>query len=162
MEPFAATSSEPASSSDLFATSPPALEKDVKTQAKKVLSLFEEEEERLEDDDGIKNAQKEIGVVSLGKLLNTGKQYFCLHYSRRAFVLTLPSLHVMEANLLFLNFHILGLEIIAALPHNPEFLCNFFFYIPLTQKHLLHVSMKKKKKSVQTFWCSYLMSAVQN
>ncbi|KFQ86505.1 WASH complex subunit FAM21A, partial [Phoenicopterus ruber ruber] len=49
----------------LFATSPPALEKDVKTQAKKVLSLFEEEEEeRLEDDDGIKNAQQEIGVVS--------------------------------------------------------------------------------------------------
>lgn len=64
MEPFAATSSEPASSSDLFATSAPALEKDVKTQARKVLSLFEEEEERLEDDDGIKNAQKEIGVVS--------------------------------------------------------------------------------------------------
>ncbi|XP_068254079.1 WASH complex subunit 2C isoform X2 [Nyctibius grandis] len=64
-KPFAATSSEPASSSDLFATSPPALEKDIKTQAKKVLSLFEEEEdERLEDDDGIKNAQKEIGVAS--------------------------------------------------------------------------------------------------
>ncbi|XP_064923395.1 WASH complex subunit 2A isoform X12 [Columba livia] len=61
---FAATSSEPASSSDLFATSAPALEKDVKTQARKVLSLFEEEEERLEDDDGIKNAQKEIGVDS--------------------------------------------------------------------------------------------------
>lgn len=71
MEPFAAASLEPASSSDLFATSPPALEKDVKTQAKKVLSLFEEEEEeRLDDDDGIKNAQKEIGVVSLGKFLN--------------------------------------------------------------------------------------------
>ncbi|XP_028939702.1 WASH complex subunit 2A [Antrostomus carolinensis] len=64
-KPFAATPSEPASSSDLFATSPPALEKDVKTQAKKVLSLFEEEEEeRLEDDDGIKNTQKEIGVAS--------------------------------------------------------------------------------------------------
>ncbi|CAN0171619.1 unnamed protein product [Bubo scandiacus] len=64
-KPFAATSSEPASSSDLFATSPPALEKDVKTQAKKVLSLFEEEEEeRLEDDDGIKNAQIEIGLAS--------------------------------------------------------------------------------------------------
>ncbi|XP_042652300.1 WASH complex subunit 2 isoform X2 [Tyto alba] len=63
--PFAPTSSEPDNSSDLFATSPPALEKDVKTQAKKVLSLFEEEEEeRLEDDDGIKNAQKEIGVAS--------------------------------------------------------------------------------------------------
>ncbi|KAM9285597.1 WASH complex subunit 2-like isoform 2-T2 [Morus bassanus] len=64
-KPFAATISEPASSSDLFAISPPALEKDIKTQAKKVLSLFEEEEEeRLEDDDGIKNAQKEIGVAS--------------------------------------------------------------------------------------------------
>ncbi|XP_075614489.1 WASH complex subunit 2C isoform X4 [Balearica regulorum gibbericeps] len=64
-KPFAATSSEPASSSDLFAASPPALQKDVKTQAKKVLSLFEEEEEeRLEDDDGIKNAQEEIGVAS--------------------------------------------------------------------------------------------------
>lgn len=80
MQPFAATSSEPASSSDLFATSPLALEKDVKTQNKKVLSLFEEEEEeRLEDDDGIKNAQKEIGVVSLGKLLNIMKPYFYLY-----------------------------------------------------------------------------------
>ncbi|KAM6330088.1 WASH complex subunit 2-like isoform 8-T8 [Podargus strigoides] len=65
-KPFAATSSESPSTSDLFATSPPALEKDVKTQAKKVLSLFEEEEEeKLEDDDGIKNAQKEIGVANL-------------------------------------------------------------------------------------------------
>ncbi|XP_026707337.1 WASH complex subunit 2C isoform X2 [Athene cunicularia] len=64
-KPFAATSSKPASSSDLFAVLPPAVEKDVKTQAKKVLSLFEEEEEeRLEDDDGIKNAQIEIGVAS--------------------------------------------------------------------------------------------------
>ncbi|XP_075574119.1 WASH complex subunit 2-like isoform X2 [Pelecanus crispus] len=64
-EPFAATCSELASSSDLFATSPPALEKDVKTQAKKVLSLFEEEEEeRLEDEDSIKNAHAEIGVAS--------------------------------------------------------------------------------------------------
>ncbi|XP_035753178.1 WASH complex subunit 2C isoform X1 [Egretta garzetta] len=65
-KPFASASSEPAISSDLFATSPPALEKDVKTQAKKVLSLFEEEEEeRLEDDDdGIKKAQKETGVAS--------------------------------------------------------------------------------------------------
>lgn len=64
-KPFAVVSSEPAGSSDLFATSPPALEKDVKSQAKKVLSLFEEEEdERLEDDDGIKNAQKEVGVAS--------------------------------------------------------------------------------------------------
>ncbi|XP_051656033.1 WASH complex subunit 2C-like isoform X6 [Manacus candei] len=65
VEPFAAISSEPAGNSDLFATSPPALEKDVKSQAKKVLSLFEEEEEeRLDDDNGIKNAQKEIGVAS--------------------------------------------------------------------------------------------------
>ncbi|XP_009987911.1 PREDICTED: WASH complex subunit FAM21A-like [Tauraco erythrolophus] len=64
-KPFAAIPSEPASSSDLIAKSPPALEKDVKSQAKKVLSLFEEEEEeKLEDDDGIKNAQKEIGVAS--------------------------------------------------------------------------------------------------
>ncbi|KAM6105335.1 WASH complex subunit 2-like isoform 2-T2 [Pterocles gutturalis] len=64
-QPFSTTSSEPASSSELFATSPPDLEKDVKTQAKKVLSLFEEEEEeRLEDDDGIKTAQKAIGVAS--------------------------------------------------------------------------------------------------
>ncbi|XP_039233826.1 WASH complex subunit 2A-like isoform X4 [Pipra filicauda] len=65
VEPFAAISSEPAGNSDLFATSPPALEKDVKSQAKKVLSLFEEEEEeRLDDDNSIKNAQKEIGVAS--------------------------------------------------------------------------------------------------
>ncbi|XP_066180007.1 WASH complex subunit 2A-like isoform X2 [Sylvia atricapilla] len=64
-KPFALVSSEAAGTSDLFATSPPALEKDVKIQAKKVLSLFEEEEEeRLEDDDGIKNAQKGIGVAS--------------------------------------------------------------------------------------------------
>ncbi|NWJ04902.1 WAC2A protein, partial [Crypturellus undulatus] len=53
--------------SDPFATSPPALEKDVKTQAKKVLSLFEEEEEeKMEDDDAIKNAQKEIGPSEKG------------------------------------------------------------------------------------------------
>uniref|UniRef100_A0A8D2QHB3 FAM21/CAPZIP domain-containing protein n=1 Tax=Zonotrichia albicollis TaxID=44394 RepID=A0A8D2QHB3_ZONAL len=63
--PFTVISSEPADNSDLFATSPPALEKDVKSQAKKVLSLFEEEEEeRLEDDDGIKNAQKGVDVAS--------------------------------------------------------------------------------------------------
>ncbi|XP_032046841.1 WASH complex subunit 2-like isoform X1 [Aythya fuligula] len=64
VEPFAATSLEPESNSDLFATSPPALEKDVKTQAKKVLSLFDEEEEERLEDDGTKNAQKEIGVPS--------------------------------------------------------------------------------------------------
>ncbi|KAM9379974.1 LOW QUALITY PROTEIN: WASH complex subunit 2-like [Phaethornis superciliosus] len=65
VQSFAAISSEPDSSSDLFATSPPALEKDVKTQDKKVLSLFEEEEEeRLEDYGGIKNTQKEIGVAA--------------------------------------------------------------------------------------------------
>ncbi|XP_059332757.1 WASH complex subunit 2-like isoform X3 [Ammospiza nelsoni] len=64
-KPFTVIPSEPADNSDLFATSPPALEKDVKSQAKKVLSLFEEEEEeRLEDDDGIKNAQKGVDVAS--------------------------------------------------------------------------------------------------
>ncbi|XP_068053636.1 WASH complex subunit 2C isoform X2 [Anomalospiza imberbis] len=64
-KPFAVISSEPAGNSDLFATSPPALDKDVKSQAKKVLSLFEEEEEeRLEDDDGIKNVQKGVVVAS--------------------------------------------------------------------------------------------------
>ncbi|XP_053840399.1 WASH complex subunit 2C isoform X4 [Vidua macroura] len=64
-KPFAVIYSEPAANSDLFATSPPALDKDVKSQAKKVLSLFEEEEEeRLEDDDGIKNAQKGVVVAS--------------------------------------------------------------------------------------------------
>ncbi|XP_039564933.1 WASH complex subunit 2A-like isoform X2 [Passer montanus] len=64
-KPFTVISSEPADSSDLFATSPPALVKDVKSQTKKVLSLFEEEEEeRLEDDDGMKNAQKGVVVSS--------------------------------------------------------------------------------------------------
>ncbi|OWK58195.1 WASH complex subunit FAM21C [Lonchura striata] len=64
-KPFAVISSEPADNSDLFSTSPPALDKDVKSQAKKVLSLFEEEEEeRLEDDDGIKSAQKGVVVAS--------------------------------------------------------------------------------------------------
>ncbi|XP_061856842.1 WASH complex subunit 2A isoform X2 [Colius striatus] len=64
-KPFVATSSEPGSNSDLFATLAQDLEKDVKSQANKVLSLFEEEEEeRLEDDDDIKNAQKELGVTS--------------------------------------------------------------------------------------------------
>uniref|UniRef100_A0A803VCP7 WASH complex subunit 2C n=1 Tax=Ficedula albicollis TaxID=59894 RepID=A0A803VCP7_FICAL len=63
-KPFAVISSEPADSSDLFATSPPALGKDMKSQAKKVLSLFEEEEERLEDNNGIKNAQKGVDVAS--------------------------------------------------------------------------------------------------
>lgn len=69
VEPFAVISSEPAGSSDLFATSPPALGKDVKSQAKKVLSLFEEEEEeRPEDNNDIKNAQKGVDVVSVRKL----------------------------------------------------------------------------------------------
>ncbi|XP_064286759.1 WASH complex subunit 2A-like isoform X2 [Passer domesticus] len=64
-KPFTVISSEPADSSDLFATSPPALVKDEKGQAKKVLSLFEEEEEeRLEEDDGMKNAQKGVVVSS--------------------------------------------------------------------------------------------------
>lgn len=87
VEPFTVISSEPADNSDLFATSPPALEKDVKSQAKKVLSLFEEEEEeRLEDDDGIKNAQKGVDVVSVRMFLNTGKWYFHLCFSRQGFV----------------------------------------------------------------------------
>ncbi|KAL2303014.1 hypothetical protein Nmel_010472 [Mimus melanotis] len=64
-KPFAVISSEPAGTSDLFATSPPAPGKDMKSQAKKVLSLFEEEEEeRLEDNNGIKNAQKGVDVAS--------------------------------------------------------------------------------------------------
>ncbi|XP_057257055.1 WASH complex subunit 2A-like isoform X2 [Pezoporus wallicus] len=74
-KPFAAAYSEPGSSSDLFATSPPALEKDVKTQAKKVLSLFEEEEEeeRLEDNDGIKNAQRDcVASVKSTRPKSTG------------------------------------------------------------------------------------------
>ncbi|NXA48690.1 WAC2A protein, partial [Nothocercus julius] len=67
LEPFSAMSFEQVSNSDPFATLPPALEKDVKTQAKKVLSLFEEEEEeKMEDDDVIKNAQKEIGPSEKG------------------------------------------------------------------------------------------------
>lgn len=69
VEPFAATSLE----SDLFAASPPALEKDASVQARKALSLFDEEEEERLEDDGIKNAHKGNDVVSLGKFLNTGK-----------------------------------------------------------------------------------------
>lgn len=108
VEPFAVMSSEPAGSTDLFATSPPALEKDVKSQSKKVLSLFEEEEEeRLEDDDGIKNAQKGIDVVSVRKFLNIGKWYFHLGFSSQGFVFTLTSLHVMQADVpQFLTFQI--------------------------------------------------------
>ncbi|XP_072196031.1 WASH complex subunit 2C isoform X2 [Excalfactoria chinensis] len=44
--------------SDLFAASPPALEKDASVQARKALSLFDEEEEERLEDDGIKNAHK--------------------------------------------------------------------------------------------------------
>lgn len=69
VEPFATSSLEP----DLFAASPPALEKDASVQARKVLSLFDEEEEEKLEDDGIKNAHKGNDVVSLGKFLNTGK-----------------------------------------------------------------------------------------
>lgn len=69
MEPFATSSLEP----DLFAASPTALEKDASVQARKVLSLFDEEEEEKLEDDGIKNAHKGNDVVSLGKFLNTGK-----------------------------------------------------------------------------------------
>ncbi|XP_021253461.1 WASH complex subunit 2A-like isoform X3 [Numida meleagris] len=60
MEPFAATSLEP----DLFAASPPALEKDASIQARKVLSLFDEEEEERLEDDSIKNAHKGNNVPS--------------------------------------------------------------------------------------------------
>lgn len=111
VEPFAATSLEPESNSDLFATSPPALEKDVKTQAKKVLSLFDEEEEERLEDDGTKNAQKEIGVVSLETFLNREIIFLPLHlsYYRQGFVFTLPSLQVTKFNLFqILNFQILG------------------------------------------------------
>ncbi|XP_046776187.1 WASH complex subunit FAM21C isoform X9 [Gallus gallus] len=60
VEPFAATSLE----SDLFAASPPALEKDASVQARKALSLFDEEEEERLEDDGIKNAHKGNDVPS--------------------------------------------------------------------------------------------------
>uniref|UniRef100_A0A8C9EIN1 FAM21/CAPZIP domain-containing protein n=1 Tax=Pavo cristatus TaxID=9049 RepID=A0A8C9EIN1_PAVCR len=53
-KPSAATSLE----SDLFAVSPPALEKDASVQARKALSLFDEEEEERLENDGIKNAHK--------------------------------------------------------------------------------------------------------
>ncbi|XP_042718796.1 WASH complex subunit 2C isoform X5 [Lagopus leucura] len=60
VEPFATSSLEP----DLFAASPPALEKDASVQARKVLSLFDEEEEEKLEDDGIKNAHKGSDVPS--------------------------------------------------------------------------------------------------
>eukprot|EP00076_Gallus_gallus_P041819 XP_025007357.1 WASH complex subunit FAM21C isoform X8 [Gallus gallus] len=60
VEPFATTSLE----SDLFAASPPALEKDASVQARKALSLFDEEEEERLEDDGIKNAHKGNDVPS--------------------------------------------------------------------------------------------------
>ncbi|XP_048801459.1 WASH complex subunit 2-like [Lagopus muta] len=59
-KPFATSSLEP----DLFAASPPALEKDASVQARKVLSLFDEEEEEKLEDDGIKNAHKGNDVPS--------------------------------------------------------------------------------------------------
>ncbi|XP_032301523.1 WASH complex subunit 2 isoform X3 [Coturnix japonica] len=60
VEPFATASLE----SDLFAASPPALEKDANVQARKALSLFDEEEEERLEDDGIKNAHKGNDVPS--------------------------------------------------------------------------------------------------
>ncbi|XP_031463588.1 WASH complex subunit 2C-like isoform X4 [Phasianus colchicus] len=60
VEPFATSSLEP----DLFAASPPALEKDAGVQARKALSLFDEEEEERLEDDGIKNAHKGNDVPS--------------------------------------------------------------------------------------------------
>ncbi|XP_065602834.1 WASH complex subunit 2A-like [Cyrtonyx montezumae] len=59
-KPFAATPLEP----DLFATSPPALEKDTSIQTRKALSLFDEEEEERLEDDGIKNPHKGNDVPS--------------------------------------------------------------------------------------------------
>ncbi|XP_067395124.1 WASH complex subunit 2A-like isoform X3 [Emydura macquarii macquarii] len=59
-EPFAASSLGPISHLDLFPASPPPLEKEAKTRAKNVLSLFEEEEEKTEDQDIRKIEQKEI------------------------------------------------------------------------------------------------------
>uniref|UniRef100_A0A8C2U5L9 WASH complex subunit 2C n=1 Tax=Coturnix japonica TaxID=93934 RepID=A0A8C2U5L9_COTJA len=59
-KPFATASLE----SDLFAASPPALEKDANVQARKALSLFDEEEEERLEDDGIKNAHKGNDVPS--------------------------------------------------------------------------------------------------
>ncbi|KAM7171214.1 WASH complex subunit 2A-like isoform 3-T3 [Macrochelys suwanniensis] len=61
LEPFAASSLGPISNLDLFSASPPLLEKEAKTRAKNVLSLFEEEEEeKMEDQDISEIEQKEI------------------------------------------------------------------------------------------------------
>ncbi|TFJ98065.1 protein FAM71E1 [Platysternon megacephalum] len=61
LEPFVASSLGPISNLDLFTASPPPLEKEAKTRAKNVLSLFEEEEEeKMEDQDVSKIEQKEI------------------------------------------------------------------------------------------------------
>uniref|UniRef100_A0A674K3N5 FAM21/CAPZIP domain-containing protein n=1 Tax=Terrapene triunguis TaxID=2587831 RepID=A0A674K3N5_9SAUR len=61
LEPFVASSLGPISNLDLFMASPPPLEREAKTRAKNVLSLFEEEEvEKMEDQDVSKIEQKEI------------------------------------------------------------------------------------------------------
>ncbi|XP_053890143.1 WASH complex subunit 2C isoform X4 [Malaclemys terrapin pileata] len=61
LEPFVASSLGPISNLDLFTASPPPLEREAKTRAKNVLSLFEEEEvEKMEDQDISKIEQKEI------------------------------------------------------------------------------------------------------
>ncbi|XP_065409390.1 WASH complex subunit 2A isoform X13 [Chrysemys picta bellii] len=61
LEPFVASSLGPISNLDLFTASPPPLEREAKTRAKNVLSLFEEEEvEKMEDQDVSKIEQKEI------------------------------------------------------------------------------------------------------
>uniref|UniRef100_A0A8C8VHH3 FAM21/CAPZIP domain-containing protein n=1 Tax=Pelusios castaneus TaxID=367368 RepID=A0A8C8VHH3_9SAUR len=65
LEPFTASSLGPASHVDLFPASPPLPEKEARTWAKNVLSLFEEEEEeKMEDQDIRKIEQKEIRKLS--------------------------------------------------------------------------------------------------
>ncbi|XP_039337438.1 WASH complex subunit 2A-like isoform X3 [Mauremys reevesii] len=61
LEPFVAKSLGPISHLDLFTASLPPLEKEAKTRAKNVLSLFEEEEEeKMEDQDISKIEQEEV------------------------------------------------------------------------------------------------------
>ncbi|XP_032653270.1 WASH complex subunit 2C isoform X1 [Chelonoidis abingdonii] len=61
LDPFVASSLESISNLDLFTTSLPPLEKEAKTRAKNILSLFEEEEEeKMEEQDISKIEQKEV------------------------------------------------------------------------------------------------------
>uniref|UniRef100_A0A8D0LCN1 FAM21/CAPZIP domain-containing protein n=1 Tax=Sphenodon punctatus TaxID=8508 RepID=A0A8D0LCN1_SPHPU len=62
LEPFTVPALGPTSNSNMFATSPPLLDKEARSRGKNVLSLFEEEEEeKMEDQSVIKNVQKEMG-----------------------------------------------------------------------------------------------------